>query len=154
MNSSDYAQEHGVKPETVRKWARSGRIVGAHKNERGVWEIPEGARPQYVPKRKESRTVVDDRWDFLKAHEKRQYVDAKILGCHEGDYLDIVNDLLKQGCITKSVIPFDGKWNTGYAITSEGLDCLREGKPSFAKFYKACAVAAGAVWAVFSEGRQ
>ena len=39
MNTTDLAEELGVTPETVVRWIKEGRIVGAFQR-RGRWRIP------------------------------------------------------------------------------------------------------------------
>lgn len=136
MSPTQYCARYGIAESTLRSWLKKGLIEGAKKNN-GLWDIPEGARTRYEPRKKKNRTQDDNRWDLLKALKERRYVDEKVLLCQKADFVDLANDLLDKGYIVKSSTPCDGKWNTGYAISQIGLAAIESRtKKDFLELWK------------------
>ena len=145
MNIATFSERYGYSDSSVRRWANDHLIPGAERIG-GIWDIPEGARPRHVIRKKANRTVSDNAYDFLKALHERHYVDAEVLLCTEGDYLDVVTTLVMSGLIRESEVPADGRWNTGYVLTEAGVEQAERLKPTFKEYYRTTisAVAEGA----------
>ena len=141
LSVKDYCDRYGYKQSSVRKWASSGRLAGAIKDSHQVWQIPEDARPLYVVRKKNDRSIEDNIYDYLNALNKRYYVNEESLHCTKGELQDIQETLLQDGLIAPSTTPCDGKWSTGYRITGKGIDAVNNTKKRFLQFYK-CTVEA------------
>lgn len=130
MTPVEYCDAYGYARTSVMRWLGRGLVPGAVKG-RLVWDIPEDARPHYQPRKKTGRTQRDNMFDFVRALDRRLYVDAHILRCSDEDYEDLLRMLLKEGVICESAHPADGRWHTGYTLTLKGHEYAALSKGEF-----------------------
>lgn len=54
MTTAEYATQHGVSSETVRRWIREGKVYATQQN--GVWDIPDEAHHTHATNTRTPRT--------------------------------------------------------------------------------------------------
>lgn len=142
MTISEYCNAYGYKRSTISRCINDGRLEGAVKKD-AHWLIPDDARPRYLPHKKAERSFTDNMFDYLRALDRRFFVDEKTLRCGREELNDIEQSLLEAGLIKKSSTLPDGEWHTGYRITEKGVSYLAEGKPGFRRLTKDYAKSGG-----------
>jgi len=70
-------------------------------------------------------------FDFVRALDRRLFVDARILRCAEADFDDMIELLVNAGIVRESGAHADGKWHTGYALTLRGSEYAALRKADF-----------------------
>lgn len=118
VTPEEYRKRYKVRKRDLDNALQNHRVRGARQNSLGEWVIPEDAKIEFYPRRKEL-TWTGVMAYILKALSTFRYIDANIVGISETDYRNIVQQLIDVGLV-KEVGKCDGVTTTGLALTMEG----------------------------------
>ena len=117
MTSLEFAQNHGVKLKTVKKWFFSGYLPGSRENkETGELEIPEDTLKPYNPRAKEQKSIGRS---IVKACSLQRSVFPSMYKISQQRFDQYIEQLIKDGYIE----PYKTEsGNTQYIDTPLGND--------------------------------
>ena len=88
--------------KTVKGWLENGFIIGAIKDENGVWNIPDLARPPYTKAR--AKNTISIYSSIVEACIHRKSVCAKLYKINENEFKEYILNLQKEGFISIKVV--------------------------------------------------
>lgn len=147
LSYKEYAKHINRHPYEVLNFIQDKRITGSRKSQYG-YRVPEDALINCLPPKKKNPTEKDYAFYILKALNKSQNVNARLLGIPKKRFDCIVASLEDKGLIRRE--ESERPYNSGLALTWDGMEVASRSKVNFDKWARTGLAAAveGAVRAL------
>jgi len=132
---SSYAKAVGRKPSEIKRLIEKGRIAGVVHDDRVGYLVPEDALVNYAPRQKSSRSLTDHAFNLMRGLHSVQNVNHEILQLPRPQYESLIVSLIDKGLIRRDRP--ERAYDSGLALTSDGMELAAQKKRSFSRIYEA-----------------